>query len=104
MQTDPMMKELLDQALGQMESENNENSYIEQMNFRKEITGAYFHTFAEGPGRIVLDHLFQTCVLSPTVVENESPKEDGIREGKKRVVLLILELMHRARTGDMNAS
>ena len=81
MQTDPFMKELLEQALGNMGEEDRETNYTEEFNYRKEISGAYLHTFSEGPGRIVLDHLFRTCVLSPTVVENESPKEDGIRRG-----------------------
>lgn len=97
-------KELLEQALGEEGLDENLAKYIDEFNFRVELAESFHHTFREGPGRTVLNHLYQTCVLAPTVLEDDTQFAAGIREGKKRVVLLIIEIMHRARTGDYNAS
>ncbi|MGI9251816.1 MAG: hypothetical protein ACR2PR_11600 [Pseudohongiellaceae bacterium] len=97
-------EDLIEEALGAEGLDDNAKKYIEEFNFRVELADSFFHTFNEGPGRLVLNHLFHTCVLSPTVIEGESAEAHGIREGKKRVVMLILEIMQRARTGDYNVS
>lgn len=75
-------------------------SEIEEHNKRIEIASIYHHTFATDSGRKCLQHMINAFLASPTVIPTESQEANGIREGRKRVVFLILQLMNMHETGD----
>ncbi len=100
--TDEFDLSLIEDALGEEGLDENTKRMLEAYNFRVEIAQSFLQTFSTEPGKIVLNHLIRTTVMTPTVIEGQDAFAQGIREGEKRVVFLILEAMNRAKSGDYN--
>ena len=73
---------------------------IEAMNLKIDIASSYYHTFSTPTGRKCLQHLINAFVVGPTVIPGQSPESHGIREGKKRLVFMIVQLMNMHETGE----
>ncbi len=91
------------QFLNNVEIEDTDLYFQEELNARIDIASMFYTTFDTETGQRSMKFLVQKFVLNKTFSSNDTQFGAGIKEGQRQLVLFLLECIQRHRTGDYNA-